>query len=322
MIIHLWLESIYQFYKVFTLFNDPEFSFDAYLKLLSHAISRLTALIVQTSTTLRARDYLFFYNQIFDLNNRFKSMCAAEGVADGCYKILWVYFTFVYVHPISVAFNYYNDNMNERYWQSILRRTKYYPYTIPFFAAGEFILSVFSNMILIPGYVIVLHMYSSRTWLKFLKTHKAQLDAGGSRKVEILYRTMQLHNKTFNDLCAVLWSFGLFGILFNSVLANVCTVRFVHVLPFPSNMMFIVGASTFLFGDVTIFTAAGEVVETSLEFLRCMSVTTDREQMMFSRSCGRLRIEARPFFYHQKCTIITFMRLVMDQTISVLVLDA
>ena len=134
-----------------------------------------------------------------------------------------------------------------------------------------------------------------------------------------LFRTLQVYNQHYNGRMALLWTYQLVGMFIFDVLCTSMTLKLSPHMPFPSNMMFPVGAGSAIFYTTRIYTATSRATGISEDLAHQLKISANRYKKRVGASMRPLRMKARPFFYMEHSTSVAFRNEVTDKVVSILV---
>ena len=133
-----------------------------------------------------------------------------------------------------------------------------------------------------------------------------------------LYRTLQVYNQYYNDRMALVWTYQLGAMFIFDVLCTSMSLRLSPHMPFPSNMMFPVGAGSALFYTTSVYAATSRATEISEGLAHQLKISKVKYKKRVGASMRPLRMKARPFFYMDRTTSVAFRCEVTDKVISIL----
>ena len=131
-----------------------------------------------------------------------------------------------------------------------------------------------------------------------------------------LFRTLQAYNQHYNGRMALLWTYQLGAMYIFVVLCTSMSLKLSPHMPFPSNMMFPVGAAGSTLYTTSVYPATSRSTEVSEELAHNLKISGDKYRKRVGASVRPLWVKARPFFYMENTTLVAFINEVMDKVIS------
>ena len=133
-----------------------------------------------------------------------------------------------------------------------------------------------------------------------------------------LFRTMQVYNQIYNNRIGLLWTYQMGTVFILEVLCVVSSLRLSSGMPFPTNLMFPVGATASFFITSVIYKATTMATDMSQDLASSFRKSADRYHKRLGASMRPLYVEVPPFFVMKKSTSFSFTNEAADKTISIL----
>lgn len=126
-------------------------------------------------------------------------------------------------------------------------------------------------------------------------------------------------NCVHNEACSsVLWPVAQDVLLAVHVLCNVLTIKCFFILPLPIRGILVLSAAAFTLFESSCLKAAAEIYEISKLFCDGMTTHRQKRHRIVGRSLRCLRIQVASAYFFQMSTFNTFIKSVVDNTISVM----
>lgn len=134
-----------------------------------------------------------------------------------------------------------------------------------------------------------------------------------------LYRTLRVLNCVHNEACStILWPSTQYFLSIVHVLINVLIIKFFFIIPPEIRAIMVLSSMAFTFFEQNCLKAAADVYEIS----RMYGENIRRDKSKLTRQIGRalrpLRLDVGSSYYFKMSTFTTFIRTVVENTVSVI----
>ncbi|CAG7824198.1 unnamed protein product [Allacma fusca] len=317
----MWLEAIYQFWMVCLETGNDSVSFESYLKLMVHFVSRLIITILQTWVLfLNSTKYASLCNRMFNISKFFEGISKKKGPAakiplDRCSKSLWAVLVVSVIHPFIVMFAYVVDYQDRKYWQSKFLPQKFYPFTVPLFALDELLLSIYSDL----GLAMIVCPIFLQTVLttECLQILRANIQSGDFCH---FYRILLLFNKTFNETYSFILGYMMISLFLITVLTSTSAIRLHDKIPFPGNLTFPMGQLAIIWAVIFILRPGAHLKHLSEEVTRDYGACVQKNRTACGRSLRSLRMQICSNFVLKNSTVSTYLCEAANATVIVLLM--